>query len=87
MGISTSDMSAAVTGNNGGFGNDDGAWWIIILFLFALMGNNWENGNGTGGYGYGVQQGFDQAAVMVAICQLLMLTQEETITTDTIIIT
>lgn len=56
MGISTSDMSAAdiaaVTGNNGGFGNGgDGAWWIIILFLFALMGNNWGNGNGTGGYG------------------------------------
>ena len=72
MGISTSDMSAAdiaaVTGNNGGFGNGgDGAWWIIILFLFALMGNNWGNGNGTGGYGYGVQQGFDQAAVMSGI--------------------
>lgn len=70
MGISTSDMSAAdiaaVTGN-GGFGNGgDGAWWIIILFLFALMGNNW-GGNGTGGYGYGVQQGFDQAAVMSGI--------------------
>lgn len=71
MGISTSDMSAAdiaaVTGNNGGFGNGDGAWWIIILFLFALMGNNWGNGNGQSGYGYGVQQGFDQAAVMSGI--------------------
>ena len=27
-------------GNGFGFGND-GAWWIIILFLFAFMGNGW----------------------------------------------
>lgn len=72
MGLSTSEMSAAdiaaVTGGNNGFGNGDGAWWIIILFLFALMGNNWGNGNnGSGGYGYGVQQGFDQAAIMSGI--------------------
>ena len=68
MGLTTSEMSAAdiaaVTGNGAGFGGD-GAWWIIILFLFALMGN-W-GGNGNGGYGYGVQQGFDQAAVMGGI--------------------
>ena len=72
MGLTTSEMSAAdiaaVTGANGnGFGNGDGAWWIIILFLFAFMGNNWGNNGGTGGYGYGVQQGFDQAAVMSGI--------------------
>lgn len=72
MGLSTSEMSAAdiaaVTGGNNGFGNGDGAWWIIILFLFALMGNNWGNSNnGSGGYCYGVQQGFDQAAVMSGI--------------------
>lgn len=72
MGLSTSEMSAAdiaaVTGGNNGFGNGDGAWWIIILFLFALMGNNWGNGNnGSGGYGFGVQQGFDQAAIMSGI--------------------
>ena len=55
-----------------GFGNN-GAWWIIILFLFAMMGG-WGNnrGNDNGGvtyvpYGGGqnyVQQGFDQAAIM-----------------------
>ena len=71
MGLTTSEMSAAdiaaVTGGNGNsFGNGDGAWWIIILFLFALMGN-WGNNGNNGGYGYGVQQGFDQAAVMSGI--------------------
>lgn len=48
----TSDYSlsdiAAVSGNNDGFGGGNGAWWIIILFLFALTGN-WNNGGGFGG--------------------------------------
>jgi len=67
-GLSAADI-AAVTGNNGGFGNwgGDGAWWLIILFLFIFNGNwgNW-GGNGNGGYGtYSeVQRGFDQSAVM-----------------------
>lgn len=41
---------AAISGNgNDGFGGN-GAWWIIILFLFALCGG-W--GNGYGGFGGG----------------------------------
>lgn len=41
---------AAITGNNNdGFGGN-GAWWIIILFLFAFCGG-W--GNGFGGFGGG----------------------------------
>lgn len=70
MSLTSSEMSAAdiaaVTGNDG-FGNGNGAWWII-LFLFAL---------GWGGYGYGnggnngvdayMQRGFDQTAVMSGI--------------------
>lgn len=76
----SSDMSAAdiaaVTGNNGGFGNNwgDGSFWIIVLFLFALMGNGWGNGFGgnNGGvmpmvYNDAVQSGFDQAAIMSGI--------------------
>lgn len=75
-GLSAADV-AAVMGNNGsGFGwGNDGAWWIIILFLFAMNGG-W--GNGFGGFGGGmmypwmmsqgtnndVQRGFDQSAVM-----------------------
>lgn len=76
----SSDMSAAdiaaVTGNNGGFGGNwgDGSFWIIVLFLFALMGNGWGNGFGgnNGGvmpmvYNDAVQSGFDQAAIMGGI--------------------
>ena len=39
--VSLSDI-AAVTGtkDRDGWGNG-GAWWIIILFLFAFMGNGW----------------------------------------------
>lgn len=66
-GMTPADI-AAVTGGGyqGGFGND-GSWWIIVLFLFAIFG--WGNGGYGGGgdaYGYpiGVQNGFDQAAVM-----------------------
>lgn len=57
MSLTTSEMTpadiAAVTGNrnNGGFGfGGDGAWWIIILFLFVFCGwgNNGWGGNGSG---------------------------------------
>lgn len=62
-------------GGNDGFGNN-GAWWIIILFLFAMMGGWGNNGANSGnagvtyipyGSGMGVQQGFDQAAIMGGI--------------------
>lgn len=62
-------------GNGNGFGNfGDGSFWIIVLFLFALMGGGW--GGFGGGYGAGgatnvinndVQRGFDQQAVMSGI--------------------
>ena len=63
-------------GNCGGFGWGDGSFWIIVLFLFAIMGNN-----GFGGWGAGngmmpmmmnntnndVQRGFDQQALTTGI--------------------
>lgn len=59
-------------GGNGFMG--DGSFWIIILFLFALMGGNWGNGFGGGGNGGTVnylngdiQRGFDQQSVMGGI--------------------
>ena len=77
MSLNSGEMSAAdiaaVTGNNGGFGGwGDGSFWIIVLFLFALMGNGWNNGFGGANGGYvpmmtDVQSGFDQAAVMSGI--------------------
>lgn len=83
--LSAADV-AAVVGNNGGggYGNNgwggDGAWWLLVLFLFAFNGNWGNNGNGNNGgnggggfYGYPypyfgvgneVQRGFDQSAIM-----------------------
>lgn len=48
-GYSLADIAAATGNNNDGFGGNNGAWWIIILFLFAFCG--W--GNGYGGFGSG----------------------------------
>lgn len=66
--LSAADI-AAVTGNGfgGGWGGD-GAWWLIILFLFIFNGNwgNWGGGYG-GSVGSEVQRGFDQSAVMSGI--------------------
>lgn len=74
-GLSAADVAAVMGSNGNSWGNNwgDGSFWIIILFLFALMG-----GNGFGGYGNNavpymfnqnndVQRGFDQQAVMSGI--------------------
>lgn len=65
---------------NCGFGNGfggDGAWWLLVLFLFAFNGNGWGNGFGgnNGAIPYimnnttnnDVQRGFDQQAVMAGL--------------------
>lgn len=44
MGMSPADIRAVV-GDDNGFGNGNGAWWIIILFILC----GW--GRGYGGYG------------------------------------
>lgn len=88
--LSAADVAAVMGGNRGfggfggGYGYDGGIWWILILFLFAMMGG-WGNNNGNGG-GWGgnnfygaipyigqqseVQRGFDQQAVMSGINNL-----------------
>lgn len=65
-------MVMPVSPMNGGYGagswGGDGSFWIIVLFLFALMGN-W-GGNGFGGNGGGnadMQRGFDQQSIMNGI--------------------
>lgn len=46
-GMPTMTMPVTPANNSGGFGfGGDGAWWIIILFLFVFCG--WGN-NGWGG--------------------------------------
>lgn len=73
MSLSNGELSAAdvaaVTGNNGFGGFGDGSFWIIVLFLFALMGG-WNNGFNGGGSNGQVQQGFDQAALMNGITSI-----------------
>jgi len=75
-------MPVVPYGNNSGsswsngFGGD-GAWWLLVLFLFMFNGNGWGNGwnNGGGAIPYmmnnttnnDVQRGFDQQAVMNGI--------------------
>ena len=49
-GYSLSDIAAATGNDRDGFGNNNGAWWIIILFLFIFCGwgnNGFGNRNGT----------------------------------------
>lgn len=63
---------------NGGFGwGGDGAWWLLVLFLFAANGNGFGwGGNGMNGAApyimntttnNDVQRGFDQQAVMSSL--------------------
>lgn len=71
-------MPVAPMGNgygNGGFFGGDGAWWLIILLLFA--NNGWGNGFGFGGGAMplmmgqnDVQRNFDQSALMNGITGL-----------------
>ena len=86
-GMSPADFAAVMNGNRGGFGNGyggfgdgAGAWWIIILFLFAMNGG-WGNrgGNYSGGSempyilnntNNDIQRGFDQQSLMAGIGNL-----------------
>lgn len=60
-GYSLADIAAATRSSDGAFGDGNGAWWIIILFLFAF--NGWGGfGGGWGGNG-GVSGPAYQSAV------------------------
>ena len=54
-GYSLADIAAASGshgGNGGFFGDANGGWWLILLFLFAFGGwgnNGWGNGGNNGG--------------------------------------
>lgn len=76
MGLSNGELSAADVaavvdgGGRGGLGWGDGSFWIIILFIFAMMSGGWGNGWGSPSsvnVGADVQRGFDQSAVMNGI--------------------
>lgn len=78
-GLSAADVAAVMGNGNSGFGwGGDGAWWLIVLFLFAMNGG-WGNGFGNNGMmpfmmgNNDVQRGFDQSAVMAGINGLTSL--------------
>lgn len=49
--LSASDVAVLTDRNNDGMFGGNGAWWIIILFLFAFVGGGWGNGFGNGSSG------------------------------------
>ena len=50
--MSLSDIAAVTRGTNDNDGwGGNGAWWIVILFLFALMGGGLNGWNRQGEYG------------------------------------
>lgn len=50
--LSAADVAAVTNNNDGMFGGGNGAWWIIILFLFVFCGwggrGGWGGGSGSG---------------------------------------
>ncbi len=72
MPVVPAGYSGGTSGGFGGFG-DNGAWWIIILFLFIFCGwgNNGWGGNGSGAQGYDtradIQRSFDTSGIVTKL--------------------
>ena len=58
-GYDLSDIAAVTRGGNGDGMWGDGAWWIILLFMFAGWGGNGWGGGGGCGARDAVSYGFD----------------------------
>lgn len=59
-GYNLSDIAAVTRGTGDGMWGGDGAWWVILLFLFAGWGNGgYGFGGGGGGTRDAVSYGFD----------------------------
>ncbi len=86
-GLSATDIMALTGNNNDGFGSGFGGGWWVILFILLIFGGGWGRGWGAGNggndgvstmaipymYNAGVQQGFDQSAIMTALNNLNMV--------------
>lgn len=70
-GLTAADV-AAVTGNNGMFGDGFGGsgWWMMVLFLFAFMNNGWGGGYGNGVTQAELQAGLNQQTVQNGISSI-----------------
>lgn len=73
-GMTAADVAAVLNGGNGGRGfgwGGEGAWWVLILFLFAFGNGGWGNGGfGNNGAVADMQRGFDQQATSAGIASL-----------------
>ena len=72
-GMTAADVAAVLNGGNGGRGfgwGGDGAWWVLILFLFAFGGGNWGNYGNNGGAVADMQRGFDQQATQGTLASI-----------------
>lgn len=62
-GMTPADLAAVMNNGNGNqWGNEGGAWWLLVLFLFMFMGmgsNGWNNNNNAPVQA-DIQRGFDQ---------------------------
>lgn len=71
-GMTAADVAAVLNGGNNGRGfgwGGDGAWWVLILFLFAFGGYG-NGGLGNNGAAADMQRGFDQQATSAGIASL-----------------
>ena len=68
--LSAADIAAITDGGSKNGWGCDGAWWLIVLFLFAFNGG-WNNGGYGGGDG-SIQRGFDQQATMAGLNDLAL---------------
>ena len=77
-GLSAADIAAVTNRGGGGMfggnGSDGGWFWVVFLFILAIFTGGWgnnNNGNNGGGvvgaYGLGIQDGFNQQAIMSGI--------------------
>lgn len=75
-GLSASDVALLSRNNDGsGYNNGwggDGAWWIIVLFLFM-----WGNGGWGNGWGNGNNAGIQGALTRADLCQDMNFSQLE----------
>ena len=70
--LTAADVAAVMNGGNNGRGfgwGGDGAWWVLILFLFAFGGYG-NGGLGNNGTVADMQRGFDQQATSAGIASL-----------------
>lgn len=69
MPFSLSDVAAVTRDNNDGTFGGNGAWWIIILFLFVFMGGGFW-GNRQGDYGQYATAATQQAILTTQVLPL-----------------